>query len=247
MSEGHQAGSRVIAVIPARGGSKRVPRKNIRLFLGEPLIARTVRLLQQSGVFSRIVVSTDDAEIAAVAVAAGAEVPFMREATLANDHASTAPVIRDAIERLATMGDTPDIVCAVYPAAVLAVPDDLRRAVALMQETAEADYVIPVTSFGYPIQRALRRHADSSLSMFQPAHYEARSQDLEPAYHDAGQYYVGARAAWLSDRPFFSAHTRTLLIPRWRVQDIDTLDDWTRAEQIVRLQSLADEVTDASR
>lgn len=241
MSDGHRSDARVIAVIPARGGSKRVPRKNIRSFLGEPLIARTVRLLQSSGVFARIVVSTDDAEIATVAAAVGAEVPFMRDAALADDHASTAPVIRDAIDRLTAMGDVPDIVCAVYPAAVLALPDDLRRAVALMQDTPDLSYVVPVTSFGYPIQRALRRNPDGSLSMFQPEHYEARSQDLEPAYHDAGQYYVGARAAWLSDRPLFSAHTRTLLIPRWRVQDIDTLEDWARAEQIVQLQSFADE------
>ena len=247
MANGDRTASRVIAVIPARGGSKRVPRKNIRAFLGEPLLARTIGLLQRSGVFSRIVVSTDDAEIAAVAVSAGAEVPFLRDARLADDHASTAPVIRDTIERLASMGDQPDIVCAVYPAAVLAAPDDLRQAITIMRETPGLSYVIPVTTFGYPVQRALRRHADGSLSMFQPEHYNARSQDLEPAYHDAGQYYVGARAAWLSERPFFTADTRTMLIPRWRVQDIDTLEDWTRAEQIAQLLSLAGEVTDAHR
>ncbi len=241
MPEEHPSLPPVIAVIPARGGSKRIPRKNIRPFLGEPLLARTVRLLQNSGVFARIVVSTDDAEIAAVAIAAGAEVPFLRDATLADDHASTAPVIRDAIERLATMGDVPELVCAVYPAAVLAVPEDLQRAVALMRDTPNVSYVIPVTSFGYPIQRAVRRQADGSLAMFQPQNYDKRSQDLEPAYHDAGQYYVGTRAAWLADRPLFEAHTRTLVIPRWRVQDIDTLEDWARAEQIAQLLTRADE------
>lgn len=241
MPDGHRTDSRVIAVIPARGGSTRIPRKNIRLFLGEPLLAHTVRLLQRSERFARIVVSTDDAEIAAVAVAAGAEVPFVRDAALADAYTSTAPVVRDAIDRLAATGETPDIVCAVYPAAVLARVEDLQRAVALMQDTPGLDYVIPVTSFGYPIQRAVRRHADGSLSMFQPEHYGARSQDLEPAYHDAGQYYVGSRAAWMSDRPFFSSHTRTLLIPRWCVQDIDTLEDWERAEQIAQLHLLTRE------
>lgn len=227
----------VLAIIPARGGSKRIPRKNVRLFLGEPLIARTIRLLQESAVFARIVVSTDDAEVARIAEAAGADVPFVRDPALADDFTGTGPVIHDAIARLEAQGSVAPIVCAAYPAAALAWPDDLRSALRLLLEKPDTDFVVPVTSFGFPIQRALRIAANGGLALFQPEHYDTRSQDLEPAYHDAGQYYMGTRDAWLNDRPFFSARTRPLVIPRWRVQDIDTLDDWQRAEQIVQAQS----------
>ena len=230
----------MVAVIPARGGSRRIPRKNIRPFLGVPLLARTIVTLRETALFSRIVVSTDDDEISGVALDAGAEVPFMREAALADDVTSTVPVIRDAVERLARAGATPAAICAVYPAAVFTTAEDLRTAAGLLRRP-DTDFVVPVTSFPFPIQRAVRLDATGGMSLFQPEHYDTRSQDLEPAFHDAGQFYLGTREAWLRESPLFSARTRALRLPRHRVQDIDTLEDWVRAEQLFQLQQSADD------
>ncbi|MBL0938537.1 MAG: pseudaminic acid cytidylyltransferase [Gemmatimonadaceae bacterium] len=226
------ADTRAVAIIPARGGSKRIPRKNIRPFLGVPLLVRTIQRLQGISSVSRVVVSTDDNEIADIARSAGAEVPFMRPATLADDHASTVPVVRDAVERLAAAGETARVMCAVYPAAVLLDTEVLAEAIGIVAQDATVDFAVPVTSFPSPIQRAMRRSADGRLEMFQPEHYESRSQDLEPAFHDVGQFYVGSVDAWLHERALFSSRTHSLVVPRWRVQDIDTPEDWTRAEQI---------------
>jgi pseudaminic acid cytidylyltransferase len=239
------ADERVVAIIPARGGSKRIPRKNIRPFLGVPLLARTVQRLRAIPRIARIVVSTDDRDVADVAREAGAEVPFMRRAELADDMASTVPVVRDAVMQLASAGDTASIYCCVYPAAVLFDEHVLDAAITMVQRDATVDFAVPVTSFPSPIQRAMRRHADSSVEMFQPEHYDSRSQDLEPAYHDAGQFYVGRKEAWMEARPLFSAHTRSVVMPRWRVQDIDTPEDWVRAEHIATLLGMSPPVADA--
>jgi pseudaminic acid cytidylyltransferase len=223
-----------LAVIPARGGSKRIPRKNIRPFLGVPMLARTIGLLRQAQVFDLIIVSTDDEEISRLARAAGAEVPFVRPAQLSGDHAGTLPVIAHAISEMHSRGVHPAYVACVYPAAVLSRPADLRAA-ALLLRTSGADYVFTATSFAFPIQRALRRTADGGCEMFWPEHRETRSQDLEPAFHDAGQFYFGRAEAWLAARPLFGPRSRLLELPRHRVQDIDTPEDWERAEMIFRL------------
>jgi pseudaminic acid cytidylyltransferase len=222
-----------LAVIPARGGSKRIPRKNIRPFLGVPLLARTIALLKRSAVFDRLIVSTDDDEIAEVARAAGAEVPFRRPAELANDITGTLPVIVHAIGEMRSCGMQPAYVACVYPAAVLTTVADLRAAWELLRESG-ADYVFTATSFPYPIQRALRR-SGAGCEMIWPEHRETRSQDLEPAFHDAGQFYFGRCQAWLGSRPLFSPRSRMLELPRHRVQDIDTPEDWERAELLFRL------------
>ena len=223
-----------IAVIPARGGSKRIPRKNIRPFLGVPLLARTLTLVRQSGVFDRIVVSTDDEEIAAIAAGAGGEVPFRRPPELANDTAGTLPVIKHAIGAIEADASRVDAVCCVYPAAVLARAGDFRAAANMLRDF-DVDYVFAATSFGYPIQRALRRVGEGRCEMFWPEHIETRSQDLEASYHDAGQFYFGHRDAWMAERPPFGPRSMMLELPRYRVQDIDTPEDWLRAELIFRL------------
>ena len=228
-------GTNALAVIPARGGSKRIPRKNIRLFLGVPLIARTIAVLQNSGVFARIVVSTDDEDVAAIATAAGAEVPFRRPADLATDTATTLPVIAHAVGALEALGWRGSFVCCAYPAAVLSRPEDYQAAMKLMAAPSPADYVFTATSFPAPIQRAFRRNADGGTEMFWPEHRDTRSQDLEPAFHDAGQFYLGRRDAWVNGRPIFSAASRMLELPRYRVQDIDTEEDWLRAELLFRI------------
>lgn len=226
--------SEALAVIPARGGSKRIPRKNIRPFLGVPLLARTVTLLRQADVFERVVVSTDDDEVAAVAADAGAEVPFRRPRELADDMTGTLPVVAHAVRTIDELGKGAPLVCCVYPAAVLATAQDLRTALRMLQEPG-VDYVFTCNSFGYPIQRALRRTASGGCEMFWPRHRETRSQDLEPAFHDAGQFYCGRREAWLEQRPLFTPASRMLVLPRHRVQDIDTPEDWQRAELLFQL------------
>lgn len=222
-----------IAVIPARGGSKRIPRKNIRPFLGVPMLSRAIAMLSAAQVFDRIIVSTDDDEIGEVASHAGAEVPFRRPPELSGDMAGTMPVIVHAIREMEAHGVIPRYVCCVYPAAVLSRPSDVRAARDLLSGE-DLDYVFTATSFPFPIQRALRKSSDGTCEMFWPEHRETRSQDLEPAFHDAGQFYFGRRDAWLQGRPIFGRRSRMLELPRHRVQDIDTPEDWTRAEVIFR-------------
>ena len=215
-----------LAVIPARGGSKRIPRKNIKPFAGRPMLAYAIGAARDSALFDRIVVSTDDAEIAAVARAEGAEVPFMRAAGLADDHAGTVPVIADAIRRCAALGWDAAQVCCIYPGVPLLQAADLQAALALLDG---ADYVFSVSHFPAAVQRALKRDADGAMAPFFPEHVHTRSQDLEPGYYDAGQFYWGTALAWLSGQ---SPHVngRGLVIPAWRAVDIDTPDDWRRAE-----------------
>lgn len=235
-----------IFVIPARGGSKRIPRKNIKPFLGVPLLARTIAVLRHLPIVGRIVVSTDDDEIADVARSAGAEVPFRRPAELASDEASTVPVIRHALETLVRDGAQVRTLCAVYPAAVLLDPSVLLEALEMLEQQSDLDYVLPVATFGSPIQRALRQTPQQRLVMFHPEHYESRSQELEPAYHDAGQFYAGRAESWLRERPLFGGRSAGVVVPRWRVQDIDTPEDWVRAEQIARLLELSGDTSSTS-
>lgn len=222
---------RTIAIIPARGGSKRIPRKNIKPFCGVPLLARTIGLLQSTDLFARIIVSTDDREIADVALAAGAEVPFMREAGLADDHTGTTAVVRDTIQQIEAAGARCEIVCCVYPAAVLASPETLAEC-SQLAATGEYDYVLPVAPFRYPVQRGLRLTEDCVCKMLWPENFTRRSQDLEPMYHDAGQFYFGRRDAWLAERPIFGPASRAVVVSHALVQDIDTPEDWERAEMI---------------
>jgi len=222
---------RTIAIIPARGGSKRIPRKNIKPFCGIPLLARTIGLLESTGLFSRILVSTDDQEIADVARASGAEVPFMREPGLADDHTGTTAVICDAIVRLAEHGESAAVICCAYPAAVLASVSTLRDCAA-SAATGDFDYVFPVSPYRYPIQRALKLTADATCDMLWPENFARRSQDLEPVFHDAGQFYFGLRRAWLDQRPIFGPRSRVVVVPHTTVQDIDSPEDWERAEAL---------------
>ncbi|MFZ1482095.1 MAG: pseudaminic acid cytidylyltransferase [Paracoccaceae bacterium] len=217
-----------LCVIPARGGSKRIPRKNIRPFHGRPIIGWSIEVARDSGLFGRIVVSTDDPEIAEIARAAGAEVPFVRPADLATDQAATVPVIAQAVAALAVAPDTP--VCCLYATAPFLRADDLAEGLRLLQ--AGASYAMAVTRFDYPIQRALRRGADGAVAMMDPALMQVRSQDLEPAWHDAGQFYWARAATWVAEVPVFGPGAHGVALPSHRVVDIDTEDDWTRAEAL---------------
>jgi len=219
------------AIIPARGGSRRIPSKNIRPFAGKPMIAWSIEAALASELFDRIIVSTDDERIAATAREHGAETPFLRPAELSGDHTATVPVIAHAIEWLAAHGTHADEVCCIYATAPFIRVDDLRDAASRLRDTG-ADYAFPITSFAFPIQRSVALGSDGRLRMLQPEHALTRSQDLEEAYHDAGQFYWGRTDAWLQGIPLMGPATAPLVIPRYRVQDIDTHEDWTRAEMM---------------
>lgn len=222
-----------LAVIPARGGSKRIPRKNVRPFCGKPMIAWSIAAARDSGCFDRIVVSTDDEEIARVATEAGAEVPFLRPSALADDHAPTIPVVAHAIEELRAAGDSPQAVCCIYATAPFVRAADLRLGLGILQ-SQDCRFAFSVTSFPAPIQRAFRVTRERRVEMFHPELFSVRSQDLEPAYHDAAQFYWGSADAWLSGQPIFSPDSAPVILPRHLVQDIDTPEDWTTAEWMFR-------------
>jgi len=218
-----------LAIIPARGGSKRIPRKNIKAFCGKPMIAYSIEAAQKSGCFDKIVVSTDDEEIAALARSLGAEVPFMRPKELSDDHTATIPVIAHAIT--ASVRDLSEVeaVCCIYATAPFVQAQYIQEAYEKLTAT-KASYAFSATSFAYPIQRAIRLTKEDRVEMFSPENFNTRSQDLEEAYHDAGQFYWGTPEAWLEGQVIFAPHSTAVLLPRHLVQDIDTPEDWIRAE-----------------
>lgn len=218
-----------LAVIPARGGSKRIPRKNIKPFCGRPIIAWSIEAAHASGCFDRVIVSTDDTEIAAVARAEGAETPFMRPAELSDDHAGTIEVVRHAIEWQTANSTAPTLACCIYATAPFLIAEDLRRSLEILERSG-SDFAFSVTKFAFPIQRAIRIDANGRVAMLHPEHFETRSQDLEEIYHDAGQFYWGRASAWCSASVLFGPTSAAVILPPHRVQDIDTPEDWVRAE-----------------
>lgn len=222
-----------IAIIPARGGSKRIPRKNIKAFHGKPMIAYSIEAALNSGCFDKVIVSTDDAEIAEIAIKHGAEVPFMRPADISDDYATTLDVIKHAIEFTESQGWAVKNVCCIYATAPFLIPEFIQKGLDELT-SAKIDYAFSATSFPFPIQRALKLSDEHRVEMFQPEHLNTRSQDLEEAYHDAGQFYWGTKSAFLQRKPFFSPQSKAVLLPRKRVQDIDTNEDWELAEALYK-------------
>lgn len=222
-----------IAVIPARGGSKRIPRKNIKEFCGKPMIAYSIEAALQSGCFDKVIVSTDDTEIAKVARRYGAEVPFIRPAELSNDYTGTIPVIRHAVEWCMQQGVDPQLVCCLYATAPFVTPKYLQQGLQQIIEK-DADYAFTVTSYAFPIQRAIKISPELGVEMFDSNNFNTRSQDLEEAWHDAGQFYWGKAEAWLSEKIIFGPESTPVILPRHRVQDIDTFEDWDRAEWLFK-------------
>jgi pseudaminic acid cytidylyltransferase len=222
-----------IAVIPARGGSKRIPRKNIKDFCGKPMIAWAIAVAKQSGLFDHIIVSTDDEEISDIARNWGAETPFVRPSDLANDLTPTVPVIGHAIKSSQKLGWNADYVCCIYPCAPFLHMDDLVSAFELIS-SRNTDFVYPVTEYAHPIQRAMRHLPSGEMQFFSPQFELTRTQDLEKSYHDAGQFYWGRASSWLEQKKM---HTEGLgmPIPNWRVVDIDSADDWIRAELVFKI------------
>ena len=226
---------KTLCVIPARGGSKRIPRKNIKNFCGTAMITRSIQTAQKSHLFDKIIVSTDDTEIAEIAKLSGAEVPFIRPENLSNDYAGTTEVIAHAIETVQELDNTHyEYICCLYATAPFVTPNMLQEAGKLIY-TKDYDFTIPVTTFPFPIQRAVYLADNGTLEAFYPDNMIKRSQDLEEAYHDAGQFYFGKYDAWMSTKNIWSQKIAPVFLPRYLVQDIDTPEDWIQAELMYKM------------
>jgi pseudaminic acid cytidylyltransferase len=221
-----------VAIIPARGGSKRIPRKNLKPFDGVPMIARSIQTAIDSGLFARVVVSTDDEAIAELARAFGAQVPFMRPAALADDYTGTSAVIVHALEELHRQGDEVDYACCIYATAPLLQTRFLQQGFNLLEQHPEKSFAFSVCDFGFPVQRALTVDGQGALTALYPEFLDTRSQDLPVAYQDAGQFYWGRGRAWLQGEVLYSPASLPVILPRYLVQDIDTFEDWKRAEYL---------------
>jgi pseudaminic acid cytidylyltransferase len=224
-----------LAVVPARGGSKRIARKNVRPFAGRPMIEWPLAAALDSRLFGRVVVSTDDAEIAEVARAAGAEVPFLRPPDLADDHATTGQVMAHATRWAIDEGLELEAVCCLYATAPFVTPDVLAEGRAELTRGG-FDFVLAAARFSYSVQRGFVADGSGGMQMLFPEHRLTRSQDLPPVYHDAGQFYWAQPAAWLEERPVFGPASSFLELPLTRAQDIDSPEDWILAERLFELE-----------
>ncbi len=218
----------IIAVIPARGGSKRIPRKNIRDFCGKPVIAYSIETALQTSLFDEIIVSTDDDEIADIARQHGASTPFMRPARLADDFTGTNAIVKHAIEWFQQHDKPPTLACCIYATAPLLLPEYIQQGFEKLQQQ-DCAYAFSVSHYDFPVQRALRMRDDGLLDALYPEHINTRSQDLEDAWHDAGQFYWGKAQAFIDEIPMMTGHAVGIPLPRYRVQDIDTEEDWRQA------------------
>ena len=225
-----------IAIIPARGGSKRIPKKNIKYFEGKPIIAYSIEAAIHASCFDKIIVSTDDSEIAKVAKEWGADAPFVRPANISTDNSIIVEVIRHAIDWCEKKSWNISNICCIYPTAPFLLSADIISGLKLLNEPT-TQYSFSATSYAFPIQRAFYMNKSGKVEMFYPEHLNTRSQDLKDAYHDAGQFYWGKVEAFKEELPLFANHSRPILLPRTRVQDIDTLEDWDNAEKKYRALS----------
>lgn len=219
-----------VCIIPARGGSKRIPRKNIRLFLDRPLIEYSISEALESGLFDHVVVSTDDEEIARVAQSCGADVPFLRPAELANDHANTFDLMQHAAKWVSEHRPGCELLCCLYATAPFVKARYLREGMEKLQQQSEANYCYSITEHAFPVQRSIRRMKGGKVLPWMPENMLKRSQDLESLFHDAGQFYWGRLNAFAEKIDFFGESSLGVVLPRYRVVDIDTEDDWKMAE-----------------
>jgi N-acylneuraminate cytidylyltransferase len=222
-----------IAIITARGGSKRIPKKNIKDFLGVPIIKYSIDAAINSKCFDVVMVSTDDKEIADIAVKFGANVPFYRSLENSNDFSGTAEVLEEVIKEYKKLNIEFEFLCCIYPTAPFTSALKISKAMKMLIES-EADCVLPITRFSYPIQRALKIE-NNLVHMIWPENYQSRSQDLMPAYHDCGQFYCLRTKSLLEQKRLFANYTIPIEIPESEVQDIDNEEDWKIAEMKYRI------------
>jgi N-acylneuraminate cytidylyltransferase len=218
-----------IAIIPARGGSKRIPKKNIKEFSGKPIIAWSIEAAKMCKMFDRIIVSTDDYEIAAIAKQHGADVPFMRPKHLADDYTGTSAVVKDVIQNIHKNGEQVSYVCCIYATAPFISSKYLIKAYKDLINQNKS-YAFSVTTYSFPVERSFVINQSNVIENLFPDRTLSRSQDLQEVYHDAGQFYWGLADAFLNDLPIFSRHSIPIILPRYLVQDIDTIEDWKQAE-----------------
>lgn len=217
---------RTLAIIPARGGSKRIPHKNIKMFMGRPIIAYSIHAALASGLFDEVMVSTDDEEVAGISMDLGATVPFMRSAAASSDDATTRDVMLEVLGGYSDRGVTFDRLCCIYPCAPLLTAEVLKSSCRRFVES-DADMLIPVVRYSFPVQRALKVGADGLLEYREPSEANRRSQDLEPTFHDAGIFYWTKVRSYLAGEVWRRAFYE---FPEIRVQDIDSEEDWRLAE-----------------
>lgn len=222
-----------IAIIPARGGSKRIPRKNIKNFNGKPIIAWSIEAAKKSGLFDRVIVSTDDEEIANISNEYGAGVPFLRGKELADDFTGTIDVIADSIAQLESLGIEDNDYCCIYATAPFIECEDLIIAKKEII-TGEWDYCFSSAEHKASVYRSFNIVNEGGVRMLFPDKFNSRSQDLPITLYDAAQFYWGRKKAWLNKEPFFTENSKAITLPSWRVQDIDSEDDWKRAELIFK-------------
>ncbi len=222
-----------VCIIPARGGSKRIPRKNIKLFRGKPLIGWVINIAKESKLFDKIIVSTNDNEIANYSKSIGAEVPFLRPENLSDDFSNTMDVMKFMVKELIESSDDFEYVSCLYPTAPLILKSDLQKSLQILHKMNSDQILFGATSFDYPIQRAVIIDENNNSSILNKEYLFSRSQDLQETFHDAGQFYWGTVKSWLNTGNVLE-EGRAFIIPRWRVQDIDVQEDWERAESIHR-------------
>ena len=228
-----------IAVIPARGGSKRIVGKNIKSFVGKPLIAYSIEAAQVSELFDEIIVSTDSDEISAIAEQYGATQIIRRPESLANDYVGTFPVIKHAVEAFEQAGENVEYVCCIYATAPFLSAERIKEGLHRLVADSTKQFAFSVTSFPFPVQRAIKLY-EGGVTPVEPAQMGKRSQDLEEYYHDAGQFYWGTCSAWKNDEATFAPHSIPVILPRYLVQDIDTPEDWKRAELMYRAYMMSE-------
>ena len=222
-----------LCIIPARGGSKRIPRKNIKPFMGNPIIAYSIEAALNSGVFDEVMVSTDDEEIAGVARQYGASVPFLRSAETSNDYATTVDVLLEVVNKYKEQGKDFETICCLYSTAPFVTSERLQEASSQISDMIDACFTI--VQYSYPIQRSLRINGDNCVEMKFPEHLKSRTQDLEKVYHDAGQFYFVKTDALVNEKTVWCKRTAPLILSELEVQDLDTLTDWQLAEMKYQL------------
>ena len=225
---------RNIAIIPARGGSKRIPKKNIKNFLGKPVIAYSIEAAIKTNLFERVIVSTDNDAIAKISIKYGAEAPFVRPEELSDDFTGTPEVIGHAVKWLENSGEKINYVCCIYPAAPLIEKNDILKGFDLIKNR-KWEFIMAATNFSYPIFRSFKKSPNGGLEIIFPKHYNSRSQDLPKVYHDAGLFYWAKPDTWKKNFKGYNEKNSIVEIPNYRVQDIDTFDDWKKAEIIYKI------------
>lgn len=223
-----------IAIIPARAGSKRIKNKNIKLFNGKPIIYYAIKKAINSKIFKKVIVSTDSYKIKKISEKYGADVPFLRPDSLSDDFAGTIDVIKHAIKKISNKNDKNLNICCIYPATPLLKKNDLINSYKIFKKK-KCSFLFAASNFSYPVQRGFVLNKNGYLQMINKKNYKSRSQDLEPVYHDAGQFYWGSSNDWNNSKMIYGNKSSVYLLPRIRAQDIDTLEDWNIAKKLYKL------------